>query len=94
MEKTELKLKAIETIDKVYDRIEKLNKRRDTLNASLKETYDEQIEKLSKRRAELKEKLNELENASEERWKEAKEAFSVSLEHYKAGFEELKRIFK
>jgi chromosome segregation ATPase len=94
MDKIKAKVKALETIDQVYDQIEKLNQRRDTLNASLKQSYDKQLDSLNRRKQELKGKLAEMESASEENWNEVKEALSVSLDHYKAGFQELKKIFQ
>ncbi len=94
MDKTKAKVKALETIDQVYDQVEKLNQRRDSLNASLRQNYDKQLENLNRRKLELKGKLAAVENASEENWNEVKDALSTSLDHYRAGFQELRKIFQ
>jgi predicted nucleic acid-binding Zn-ribbon protein len=94
MDKTTFKIKALETIDTMYDEVDKLHQRRDKLNDSLKESYDKSLEDLNRRKTELQEKLKAVENASEENWQQAKDALSKSMEHYKAGFNELKNVFK
>ena len=94
MDRTQFKLKANEAIDNIFDKAEKLDSRRQTLNDSAKRQYDKQMISLKQRKKDLQEKYNELQKAGNDRWEETKQAFSSSLDHYKAGFEELSRIFK
>lgn len=94
MDKTTFKVKTLEAIDAMYDEVDKLHQRRDKLNATLKESYDKRLEDLNRRKTELQRKLKAVEDASEENWQQAKEALSTSMEHYKAGFNELKNVFK
>ena len=90
----EFKLKTLETIDNTFDQLDKLEQKKDDLNDSLKQRYDEQMASLKKQRAELKMTLEELENNSESNWDETKEIISKSMKHYKSGFEELGKLFK
>lgn len=94
MDKFKFKVKALKTIDSVYDKIEKFDKKRDELNESLKENYDKQKAALMEKRIEMGKQLDKIENTTGETWKEAKEIFSESMKHYKAGFAELAKLFK
>lgn len=94
MDKLNFKIKTIETIDSIFDQVEKMEQKKDQLNENMKQKYDDQNKALNERRNGLKKKLDEIENSSEKNWEEAKEALSASLKHYKAGFEELGKLFK
>ncbi len=90
----DFKLKTLEAIDNIFDQMEKLELKRDSLSESFKKSYDQQMAALKMRRSELKSTLEGLEKTSEANWNEAKEVVSESMKHYKAGFEELGKLFK
>ncbi len=94
MDKTQFKSKANEAIDAIFDKAEQLDRRRASLNDNLKHQYDQQMTSLKQRKKDVQDKFNELQNAGNEKWEEARQAFSSSFEHYKAGFDELTRLFK
>ncbi|MDA3943212.1 MAG: hypothetical protein PF694_06690 [Bacteroidetes bacterium] len=94
MDKLEFKIKTLESIDKLFDQVEEMEQKRNQLNDSLKHKYDQEVDALKKRRAEMKEKLNEYENATLESQEKLKETLSASMKHYKAGFDELSKLFK
>lgn len=94
MDKKEFKKKANKSIDEIFDKVEKLNQKKDSLNSSLKKQYEKNIEALNKKKAELKKKYDAMQNTSDSNWEKAKKEFSESLSHYKAGFTELGKLFK
>ena len=94
MDKLKFKAEANAAIDNIFSKIEKLEHRKDSLNDNVRQKYDKQIAALNKRKTEMKQQLEELQQSSEDNWEEAKEIFSESMEHYKAGFAELGKLFK
>jgi hypothetical protein len=49
---------------------------------------------LESNKRELKTRYNELINASEDKWEEAKEAFSSASDSFEKGFSEISSLFK
>jgi len=94
MDKEKFKAEANAAIDSIFSKIEKLEQKKDDLSDSVKQKYDNQLAELNKRKAKMKEQLENIQQNSEDNWEEAKEIFSESLEHYKAGFAELGKLFK
>lgn len=94
MDKQKFKAEANAAIDNIFSKIEKLEQKRDDLNDSVRQKYDKQLAELNKRKTEMKEQLENIQQSSEENWEETKEIFSESMEHYKAGFAELGKLFK
>lgn len=94
MDKLKFKLEALKAIDSTFNQVEKLEQKRDKLSDSMKQKYDKQIAALNERKADMEKQLEKIENTSEENWEEVKEAFSLCLKHYKAGFVELGKLFK
>lgn len=94
MEKREFRTKAHQAVESLISEIERLEAKRDELSDDMKEKYDSQISKLRQRKEELNEQMKALEAKQDKNWQEAKKIVSSSLEHYKAGFIELSKLFK
>lgn len=94
MDKLKFKLEALKTIDKMFDKAEKLEQKKDDLSDNLKESYDKQIIALNNKKTELKSQLEDIQESTDKNWEEVKETFSESMKHYKAGFKELGKLFK
>jgi len=93
MDKREFRTKAHQSVEKLIGEIEKLEDKKDKLTNDFKEKYEKQSASLRERKKELQEYLNKMEADQEENWEEKKEIFSKSLDHYKAGFAELAKLF-
>ena len=94
MDKIKFKMKALKTIDNLFDKVEKLEKRKDELNDSLLINYYTISGIVNKRKEELKEKLDDVEQASDETLAKAKQAFSKSQKKFTMEFARLKELFK
>jgi hypothetical protein len=94
MNKTEFKVKALETIDTFFDEVENLGQKKNSLNESLKKEFEKQLAVLNERKAGLKKKLDKVENAAEAKREQAKEAYSEAFNRYKTEIEQLRKLFK
>lgn len=94
MDKQEFRSKAHLAVEKLISNVENLEKKKDEVSADMKDKYNQKITSLHKKKAELLENLERIEARQGENWQERKEIFNNSLEHYKAGFEELSKLFK
>jgi SMC interacting uncharacterized protein involved in chromosome segregation len=94
MNKTEFKVKALETIDGFYKEVENLERKKNDLSEKLKREYEKQLAVLNTRKAGLKNKLDAVENAAEAKREQAKEAYSEALQRYKTEISQLSKLFK
>jgi len=92
MNKQEFRIKAHQKVEELIAEYEKLDQKKDTLSANLRNKYNQQMESLRKKRSELEDNLKKIEE--NDKWEEKKEIFNKSLEHYKNGFSELGKLFK
>lgn len=92
MNKEEFKAKANQTIDEVFAMINTLKAKRDAAKEDAKSDYDEAIKELKSKKSEMESKLADLEDATEDKWEEAKIAFSSASDSFKEGFEKLKSL--
>lgn len=92
MNKEQYKEKAIKIIDEVSDQINELKAKKESLKEDVKIEYDENINNLETKRLDLKAKYLQLEKANEDKWEEAKEAFSSATHSFKEGLDKLKSI--
>lgn len=93
MNKEEFKEKAKNQIDHLFDEIDDLEKKKDNAEATMKSKYDNQIEQLKQKKFTLQQKYTRLENAAEDKWDEAKDAFSEATEDFKAGLSKVGEVF-
>jgi hypothetical protein len=94
MDRQKFKNEANKNIDELFDKVEKLKSKKDSLSGSAKAKYEMQIAALNQKKAELKLKYDSLKESSETNWEKAKKEFSESFNHYKTGLTELSNIFK
>ncbi|MBI1222852.1 MAG: hypothetical protein GC180_09640 [Bacteroidetes bacterium] len=93
MNREEFHAYADKKIDEIYDRLDELEKKRDSATAAAKEKYSDQIEAAKKKRDELKADLQKLKGASGESWEELKLAFNESAESFKVHLSNIKARF-
>jgi chromosome segregation ATPase len=94
MEREEFKQKAKQSIDDLFNRIEKLEAKMDKAKADAKLKYKAELDELKLKKADMQSKYDKLENAVEEKWEEVKNAFIESAPDFKNGFSRLGKIFK
>jgi len=94
MDKNEFKSKAKQQIDKVFDEINELEKKREEADATVREDYDQKIAELKAKQSKLQEKYDALQDAAEDQWEEAKDAFSAASDSFQKGLSELSSIVK
>lgn len=94
MEKEKFRKKAKETVDDIFNRIEKLEQKRNHVSSSMKAKYDEQIAALKAKYTEMENQYKELELSSGQAWQDTKEKFSESADYFKAGLAKIGEIFE
>jgi chromosome segregation ATPase len=92
MDKQEMKVNAKKSIDNLFEKIDELESKKDRATGEIKARYEESISTLQSRKSELKAKYEALNNASEEKWEDAKHEFEKSATHFKEGLKELKSV--
>lgn len=93
MNRIEFKLLALEKIDTAFDKLQKLENKKNEVKSELKQKYEKQVEELNRRKKELQENFKAVENATDANWKEKEQIYSASLKHFKEGFTELEKLF-
>lgn len=89
MNKETYKAKAKEELNELFARLNELENQKDISEAEAKAEYDSKINELKTKKSELETKYAQLEDASEDKWEEAKEAFSAASEDFKTGFSKI-----
>lgn len=93
MTKEEIKLQASETLADAKAKIQELDAKKDSISAELKEEFYEKIEVLRAKKDALEAKIDAIEDDAEDKWEEIKEILGDSLQSFKEGFTNLKRLF-
>ncbi|MFA5417956.1 MAG: hypothetical protein WC341_05805 [Bacteroidales bacterium] len=83
----------MDTIDEVFNQVDKLNSKKNELSENVRQRYETQQKAMAQHKADLIKRYEKLKSASYEEWDEVKRAYSESLERYKVGFDEFKKLF-
>ena len=94
MDKETFKQNAKNTIDEIYDAIERIQEKATIVEGEAKVRFEQNIVELKDKMNELQAKYNKLDNASDEKWEEVKNAFSSASESFKEGFKKITSIIK
>ena len=86
MDKQTFKENAKKSIDDIFAKINELEAKKDNVKEKVKGDYNEIIADLKSKQDVLQTNYKELKNATEDKWEEAKDAFSSALESFKEGF--------
>ena len=76
MDRETFKQNAKNSIDGIFDAIERIQERANVVQGEAKVRFEQNLIDLKAKQKELKAKYNKLENASDEKWDEVKNAFS------------------
>ncbi len=93
MNREEYRLKAKETIDEIFLRIDELEAKKDQADAETQGKINEQITALKAKRQELKDRYDELSRATEDSWEEVKKAFTTTAETFKSHLENIRKNY-
>jgi len=94
MNRTEFKVKALENIDQLFNKVDEMEQKKELLTEKLKKEYYKQVADLKERKADLVKKLDAVESAPESKFEAAKQAYSETLKRYKTRYNELSKLFK
>lgn len=92
MDRAAVKERARQSIDTVFDEIKKLEAKKDNISTEAAVRVNRELETLKSKKGELEEKYKALETVSEEKWSQAKEDFSASMDSFKNGVSKLTQI--
>lgn len=90
MDKNEFKVKAKKSIDNMVAKIEELEEKKDSLQENAKASYQQNLDELKAKKNNLQKKYAQLEDAAEEKWDDAKSAFSTASDSLKDGIDKIK----
>ncbi len=76
MNQKEFKVNSTQTIDEVFAKINGLNAKKESAQGDANSKFEESLKDLETKKEDLEAKYVELENASEKKWDEIKNAFS------------------
>lgn len=94
MDKEKYRKEAKDSIDKLFAQIEELESKKDRVKDEARKEIEEILDNLKVKKAQLETKYEELVDSSEDRWEEAKEAFSSAADSFKEGFGKIASLFK
>jgi len=89
MDKEEFKKEAKKSLNEIFARIDELEAKRDKAKADSRAEYEEKVARLKSQKNDLQEKYDNLIKASDEKWEEAKQAFSSASDSFKEGFSKI-----
>ena len=89
MEKSTFKVKAKQQIDEIFSKIDLLEAEKEKSKHEMKAEYMDKITKLHEQKGEQKNKLEDLENATEDKWDETKEAFVSAVRSFDEGIHKI-----
>lgn len=92
MNREEFKKEAKKNIDELVHRIDEMERKKENMKDNIREQYESKLRTLRNNKEELQLKYKRLNEASNDQWQEAKEAFSNASDHFKQGFRELTSI--
>lgn len=93
MNKEEFKAKAAKSIDEVAAKIDELKAKKESVEHHVKSDYEQAIKTLGNKKVEIQAKYDDLKDASEDKWEEAKEAFSSASDSFKEGLSKISSLF-
>jgi len=94
MDKETFKQNAKNSIDEIFDAIERIQERATIVEGEAKIRFEQNLIELKAMKKDIQTKYNKLDNASEEKWEEVKNAFSDAAESFKEGFKKITSIIK
>lgn len=94
MDKINAREEAKESIDKLFDELDKLEAKKEEAEDAAKAEYADKITDLKLKQKELELKYKALADSSDETWKDAKKDFNASVESFKTGLSKLKSLFE
>lgn len=94
MDRAAVKERARQSIDTVFDAIKKLESKKENISTEAAVKVNREIEALKGKKRELEERYKALETVSKEKWGQAKEDFTASLESFKKGVDKLAQILR
>jgi len=94
MDKETFKQNAKNSIDEIFDAIERIQERATLVEGEAKVRFEKNLDELKSMKQDIQAKYSKLDNASEEKWEEVKNAFSAAAESFKEGFKKITSIIK
>jgi dTDP-4-amino-4,6-dideoxygalactose transaminase len=94
MEKEKFRIKAKDTVDNVFNKIEEMEMKRNHVSQNMKAKYDEQIAALKAKYNDLEEQYKKLQLESGQAWNDSKQKFSESADYFKSGLAKIAEIFE
>jgi hypothetical protein len=94
MTREEFKKNAKKNLDDIFAKIDELEAKKDLAVQEAKLEFEQKIAELKQKKVELKAKFEKLENASEEKWEETKNAFASASVNFREGFSKISSLFK
>jgi len=94
MDKETFKQNAKKSIDEIFDAIERIQEKASIVEGEAKVRFEQTLVELQAKKKELQTKYDKLDNASEEKWEEVKNAFSSASESFKEGFKKITSLIK
>lgn len=83
------KAKSKEAIDKTFEKIEALEKKKDEVQSESKEAIKKEIDNLKNQKEQLEEKLDELSHSSEEAWGVLEDTIDEGIKTFENGFKKM-----
>jgi len=94
MDKETFKQNAKNTIDEIYDAIERIQEKAKIVEGEAKDNFEKNLLELRALKKEVQAKYDKLEYSSEEKWEEVKNAFSSASESFKVGIKKITSLIK
>ena len=94
MDKETFKQNAKNSIDEIFDAIERIQEKASIVEGEAKVRFEQNLVELKAMKKDIQTKYSKLDNASEEKWEEVKNAFSTAAESFKEGFKKITSIIK
>ncbi len=80
---------AKQTIDQLFDKIEALEKRKDSISDKLSEDFSQKLSALKDAKLDLLTKYEELESAADKKWDASKNSFNQATAYFEKGLKEI-----
>ena len=94
MDKETFKQNAKNSIDEIFDAIERIQEKANKIEGEAKDSFEKNLIELKALKKDVQAKYDKLEYSSEEKWEEVKNAFSSASESFKDGIKKIKSIIK
>jgi hypothetical protein len=94
MEREEFKMKAKESLDEIFAKIDELDAKKDAAFGKAKVEYEEMIAELKTKKDVLQAKFKKLIDGSDDEWDDVQSSFSSAKDSLREGFSKMASIFK